>query len=58
MQVQTERGLIYVELIVETKEEAEKLGYSYSFFSKVANAYCYSKIVKLHSRVFCLVKKN
>lgn len=56
MQVQTERGLIYVEKYVDTEDEAKRLGYSYTFTSHTAKAHCYSIVVGENTRKFILVK--
>lgn len=58
MQVQTERGSIFVERYVYTVEEAKELGYEYTFHSSLAKAKCFSKIIGENRRVFCLVKDN
>lgn len=55
MQVQTERGLIFVEKYVRTEDEAKSLGYTYAFNSHEAKAKCYSRVTGEWSRVFCLV---
>lgn len=56
MQVQTERGLIFVERYAHTVEEARELGYEYAFHSSLAKAKCFSKITGTNRRVFCLVE--
>lgn len=56
MQVQTERGLIYVECYASSTDEAKMMGYDYAFYSSVAKAKCFSKIIGENSRVFCLVE--
>lgn len=43
MQVQTERGLIFVEAEYQSKERAQMEGYSYAFHSEMLNKDVYSK---------------
>lgn len=55
MQVQTERGLIWVEAEYETSEEAERNGYTYTFTSERLKKNAYSKIGKnIQCRRFAL----
>lgn len=57
MQMQTERGLIYVEMELTNTDDAENLGFSYAFHSTVLGAKCFSKITTdLNHRVFCIVR--
>ena len=56
MQVETERGLIFVVEKVETEEKARELGYYFTFYSSVAKAKCFSKLIGKNSREFCLVE--
>lgn len=56
MQVQTERGLIWVKEYAKTTKEAKELGYDYAFHSSVAKAKCFSKIIGENRREFCLVE--
>lgn len=43
MQVQTERGLIYVKAEYESEEKAAMDGYTYAFYSKMLGKKVYSK---------------
>ena len=43
MQIETERGLISVKAVYQTKEEALKAGYMYSFHSKKLGKDIYGK---------------
>ena len=55
MQVQTERGLIWVEAEYKSGEEAERNGYAYTFTSQKLNKHAYSKIGKnIQCRRFAL----
>ena len=58
MQIQTERGLIFVEKFIDTPEEAQNYGASYSFTSHDINCDCYSRVTGENRRVFYLLAKG
>lgn len=57
MQMQTERGLIYVEAEYQSEERAIMDGYTYAWYSHQLGAKVYSKVMdKLgHIRKFALI---
>ncbi len=60
-QVQTERGLVYISKVFDTKEEAVANGYSYSFTSSELNADLYGKCLDdrgLRHEFACVTKTN
>lgn len=57
MQIQTERGLIYVEAEYQSEERCQMDGYTYAFFSTELNCPVYSKCLddKGHQHTFAII---